>query len=118
MTEPKNWTPSVHDHPTSRFKIKESKIWANRNEQYSRRNIFRIRGLKPEKGEEIRETVVKFFNNQISVNDQKGKRVQICMEYNDAAHPLSAQEKQATVIIVKFHDKTKRPRHDAMMNKA
>ena len=66
---------------------KELTRWANRNEQYSRRNNIRIKGLPASSDEDPKATVCKFLNNKMSLS-RNGHRVQVQPSDIDAAHPL------------------------------
>lgn len=89
-------------------KSKETTKWANRNEQYSRRNNIRIRGLTTTMGEDSKDSVTKFLNNQLNITGKEGNRIQITRGDLDAAHPLPNQPSQPPVTIIKFHDRETR----------
>ena len=100
-----------------KVQVKSSEAWANRTEQYSRRNHIRIQGIQPVKGEPCKTTVVKFINNKLNLKDSQGKRIQVEATDIDAAHPLpvrnnsrphtiqSNQSQQVSPIIVRFHQR-------------
>lgn len=84
---------------------------ANHNEQYSRRNNIRIRGLGATKDETCEQTVIKFLNNRLNLRDNEGKHVQISVIDIDAAHPIQSrrsQQEHPPSMIVKFHQRCHR----------
>ena len=88
--------------------IKDTKIMANANEQYARRNNIRIKGLVWGSKESMKEVVANFINNELSITNLKGARVQYTPGDMDAAHPLPTKPGQPAMTIVKFHDREKR----------
>ena len=74
--------------PILKVQAKNTKRWANANEQYSRRSHLRVRGLKLTKDETCNETVKICINNILSVRDSHGNRVHVTTDDIDAAHPL------------------------------
>ena len=87
--------------------VKEVKTAANKNEQYARRNNIRIRGLSVPPNENTKTAVSKFLNNQLSVKDLDGKRIQFNVNDFEAAHPLPTKN-AAPLLIVRLHSRDKR----------
>ena len=70
---------------------KHTEKWVNHNEQNSRRNNIRLRGLAVSREEPCIQTVVKFLNNQLNLKDPEGNHVQVKVSDIDAAHPLPSR---------------------------
>ena len=61
---------SVQDEIQSiRLQANKSMNMSNDNEQYSRRNNLRIRGLVPDNGADMVSTVLSFLNDKLDIND-------------------------------------------------
>jgi len=63
---------------------RETKLWANDNEQYSRRNNIRIKGLVVKKEEDCRQAVAKFCRDKLHIHSIDSSVI-------DAAHPIQRQ---------------------------
>jgi len=64
---------------------REAKVWANDNEQYSRRNNVRIRGLVVNKDDNCKQIVVKLCREKLRVQGIDSADI-------DVAHPVLRQQ--------------------------
>ena len=96
--------------------VRAAEALANANEQYSRRNNIRIRGLAVADNN-CKMTVSNFISNTLGLRDDEGRRLQLKPTDIEAAHPLHPHPRRQTsrqttqpTIIVRFHDRDLRDR--------
>ena len=82
----------------------EAKVWANDNEQYSRRNNVRIRGLDVKKDDNCKQSVAKFCREKLHIQGIDSADIDVAhlvvRQQNGSAE---ASTQKAPTVLVRFY---------------